>query len=214
MIKVATVFHSIILFIQNIIKFLYSIGLPPELVLFIAFCEDRDVCPEDLTANNAVANSVWGDISTYIYGRNRPRLRKNIYLKWKNTSHGIRNKMKQRDINTSTSSFQVCVRLDVLSVEKRTSLITATTILREMCARLQGNDLTTKLPPRQFEMTKIESETFESDNILIVCSSVCFDLEINDKLKNEYVNENFEENVIDALKNIYTNSMSLENDLL
>ena len=64
--------------------------------------------------------------------------------------------MKQRDINTSTSSFQVCVRLDVISIEKRTSLITIT-ILRDICARLQGNDPKTKLTPSQFEMAKIDS---------------------------------------------------------
>ncbi|KAI6651823.1 hypothetical protein LOD99_4702 [Oopsacas minuta] len=58
-------------------------ALPNDLVLFLTFCKDRDISPDVLTASNAVADSVWGDISKYIFGRNRTSFRKNIYLKWK-----------------------------------------------------------------------------------------------------------------------------------
>ena len=78
---------------KNII-FLYSIALPNDLVLFLAFCKDREISPEVLIASN-VADSVWGDISKYIFGRNRASFRKNIYLKWKNNSHDIHTKLTQ-----------------------------------------------------------------------------------------------------------------------
>ena len=56
---------------KNII-FLYSIALPNDLVLFLAFCKDREISPEVLTASNAVADSVWGDISKYILEETKP----------------------------------------------------------------------------------------------------------------------------------------------
>ena len=52
--------------------------------------------------------------------------------------------------------------------------------------------MTTKLSPSQLEMEKIELEISESDNIPIICFSVCFDLEIYDKLKNEYIEAPFD----------------------
>ena len=57
------------------------------------------------TASNGVAGSVWGGISRFIFGRNRASFRKNLYLKWKNNSHDIHNKMKQHKLNTSISRF-------------------------------------------------------------------------------------------------------------
>ena len=88
----------------------------------------------------------------------------------------------------SISRFQVCIRLDILSVEKRISIIT-TKILRDICARLQGNESITKLPFSQLNLSTIEVEISECDNILLVCSSVTSDLEIYDKLKNKYSTE-------------------------
>eukprot|EP00800_Vazella_pourtalesii_P000768 TRINITY_DN10662_c0_g1_i8.p1 TRINITY_DN10662_c0_g1~~TRINITY_DN10662_c0_g1_i8.p1 ORF type:complete len:189 (-),score=12.91 TRINITY_DN10662_c0_g1_i8:289-795(-) len=84
--------------------------------------------------------------------------------------------------------FQVCIRLDILSVEKRISIIT-TKILRDICARLQGNESITKLPFSQLNLSTIEVEISECDNILLVCSSVTSDLQIYDKLKNKYSTE-------------------------
>ena len=58
----------------------------------------------------------------------------------------------------------MCVRLDILSVEKRISIIT-TKILRDICARLQGNESITKLPSSQLNLSTIEVEISECDNI-------------------------------------------------
>ena len=179
---------SFIHYSKNII-FLYSIALPNDLILFLAFCKDREISPEVLTASNTAADSVWGDISKYIFGRNNASLRKNIYLKWKNNSHDIHNTIKQQhELNMSISRFQVCIRLDILSVEKRISIITKK-ILRDICARLQGNESITKLPFSQLNLSTIEVEISECDDILLVCSSVTSDLEIYDKLKNKYSTE-------------------------
>ena len=180
--------HYDTLIITKLIIFLYSIALPNYLVLFLAFCKDRDISPDDLTASSGVADSVWGDISRFIFGRNRASFRKNLYLKWKNNSHDIHNKMKQHKLNTSISRFQVCIRLDVLSIEIRISMIT-TTILRDICARIQGNESITKLSPSQLNLATIELEILECDNILLICSSVSSDLEIYDKLKSKYSND-------------------------
>ena len=64
-----------------------------------------------------------------------------------------------------------------------------TTILRDICARLQGNESITKLSPSQLNLATIELEILERDNILLICSSVSSELEIYDKLKNKYSND-------------------------
>ena len=85
----------------------------------------------------------------HIFGRNRADLRKRLYLKWKNNSHNICNKVREYDLNLSVSNnFQGRIGLDLLSIESRTSLITET-ILRDFSARLQGDNLTINLPPNQ-----------------------------------------------------------------
>ena len=92
---------------------------------------------------------------------------------------------QQHKLNMSISKFHVCIILDILSVEKRISIIT-TKILRDICARLQGNKSITKLPFSQFNLSTIEVEISERDNILLICSSISSALEIYDKLKNKY----------------------------
>ena len=95
------------------------------------------------------------------------------------------NKVKNYGPNASGNSFQVCISLEILPIEKRTSLLTST-ILRDI---LQGANLTANLPPSQFDLAKIESELLGCDNILIICSSVAYDLEIYNTLRGqEYLN--------------------------
>ena len=91
--------------------------------------------------------------------------------------------VKEYGLNLSVSNnFQVCIDLDLLSIEKRTSLITIT-IQRYISARLQGDNLTTNLPPSQFDLAKIESNLLQCDNILIICSSVSSNIELYDNSK-------------------------------
>ena len=54
--------------------------------------------------------------------------------------------------------------------------------------RLQGDNLTTNLTPKQFDLAKFESDLIHCDNILIIYSSLSSDLEFYDKLKNKYSN--------------------------
>ena len=100
--------------------------------MFLAFCRARNLSPEALSAKCSISNSVWGNLSTDIFGMNRTDSRKRLYLKWKNNSHNICNKVKEYDLNLSVSNnFQVCIGLDLLSIGSRTSLITET-ILRDI----------------------------------------------------------------------------------
>ena len=64
-----------------------------------------------------------------------------------------------------------------------------TTILRDICARIQGNESITKLSPSQLNLATIELEILECDNILLICSSVSSNIEIYDKLKSKYSND-------------------------
>ena len=73
---------------------MYSTALPTDLAIFLAFCKARDLSPEDLTTSCSISHSVWGDLSKRIFGRNRADLRKKLYLKWKNNSKNIFNKVK------------------------------------------------------------------------------------------------------------------------
>ena len=191
MIKVNSIFNFniyLMRIIQFLINYMYSIALPIDLTMFLAFCKARNLTPEALSAKCSISNSVWGNLSTHIFGRNGADLRKILYLKWKNNSHNIRNKVKEYDLNLSVSNnFQVRVGLDLLSIESRTSLLTET-ILRDISARLQGDILTINLPPNQFDLAKFESDLLHCDNVLIICSSVSSDLEFYDKLKNKYSN--------------------------
>ena len=99
-------------------------------------------------------------------------LRKRLYLKWKKNSHDICNKVKEYDPNLSVSNnSQVRVGLDLLSIECKTSIIKET-ILRDISAKLQGDNLTINLPPNQFDLAKFESDLLHCNNILIICS--CF----------------------------------------
>ena len=85
--------------------------------------------------------------------------------------------------NSSANRFQVCISLELLSIEKRASLLTST-MLRDICTCLQRANLTANLPPSQFDLAKIESELLGCDYIIIICSSVASDLEIYDRFKN------------------------------
>ena len=115
--------------------------------MFLAYCKARNLSLDALSAKCSISNSVWGNLSTHIFGRNRADLRKSLYLKWKNNSHNICNKVKEYDLNLSVSNnFEVHVGLDLLPIASRTSLITET-ILRYISARLQGDNLTLNLPP-------------------------------------------------------------------
>ena len=191
MIKVNSIFNFNIYLIRKIlslINYMYSIALPIDLAMFLAFFKAKNLSPEALSAKCSISNSVWGNLSTHIFGRNRADLRKRLYLKWKYNSHNIRNKLKEYDLNLSFSNnFQVRIGLDLLSIQSRTSLITET-ILRDISAIFQGDNLTINLPPNQFDLAKFESDLLHCDNIPIICSSVSSDLEFYDKLKNKYSN--------------------------
>ena len=89
--------------------------------------------------------------------------------------------------NTSVSSFQVCIILELLSIGNRASLITSA-ILRDIRASLNGDNISTKLPSSYFELRTMELNISDCDHILIVCFSVSSDLDLYDKFKNKYVN--------------------------
>ena len=57
---------------------MYSLALPIDLIMFLAFCKARNLSPEALTASCSNYNSIWANLSIHIFGRNRADLRKVI----------------------------------------------------------------------------------------------------------------------------------------
>ncbi len=49
--------------IQFLINYMYSIALPIDLTMFLAFCKARNLSPEALSAKCSISNSVWGNLS-------------------------------------------------------------------------------------------------------------------------------------------------------